>query len=261
MILNKIGYAKPPTARGQEILNKLKSQYDLIDIDKNKDVDALIVIGGDGTLLHNIHHWMHLNIPFYGINAGNVGFLMNSFNSENNDLVKNLNTGRISIIHPLEMLVTDTQNMQYKALAINEVSIFRRTNQSAKFKILVDDIERMPELIADGALVATPAGSTAYNLSAGGPVVPLGSNILCLTPICPFRPRRWSGALIPHFSEIEFRILDYKLRPVCASADFHEFHDVISVKVKEASKIEIRIIFNNTHSLEDRIIKEQFLNI
>ncbi|MCF8462332.1 MAG: NAD kinase [Rickettsiaceae bacterium] len=261
MLFNKIGYTKPSTATGQKILELLKSKYELVSVNKNQNVDVILVIGGDGTLLHNIHHWMHLNVPFYGINTGNVGFLMNSYHEDNIDLIKNLNTGRISIIHPLEMLVTDSEGIQYKALAINEVSIFRRTNQSAKFKIIVDEVERMPELVADGALVATPAGSTAYNLSAGGPVVPLGSNILCLTPICPFRPRRWSGALVPHFSEIEFIILDHKLRPVGAAADFHEFHDVTSVKVKEANKIEIRIIFNNTHSLEDRIIKEQFLNL
>jgi NAD+ kinase len=254
----RIGYLKPSESKDLAILAKLKLRYPLINIAEDENVDVVLVIGGDGALLHALHYLMHLNKPFYGINNGSIGFLMNKIKDLDSDLIEHISSGAISVVHPLRMNVVDYNGVEYNALAVNEVSIFRRTNQSAKFKITVDKIERMQELVADGALVCTPAGSTAYNLSAGGAVLPLESNMLCLTPICPFRPRRWQGALLKHDSVINFEILEPHKRPVSAVADFYEFHDVASVTIKEASDIKIKIIFNRLHSLEDRIIKEQF---
>lgn len=220
-----------------------------------EDADVIIVIGGDGSMLHALHKYMHLNIPFYGINAGSIGFLMNSLHEEN--FLKNLESSKATNLYPLEMTVINTEGKTSTALAINEVSIFRTTNQAAKFKIKVDNIERM-ELSADGALVSTPAGSSAYNLSAGGAIVPLTSKVLCLTPICPFRPRRWNGALLPADAEIEFEILDPKKRPVNAVADFYEFKNIKSVKINSTDKKIIRILHDEHHTFEDRVIKEQF---
>ena len=171
-------------------------------------------------MLHALHQYMDLEIPFYGINAGSIGFLMNSFHKEN--FLKNLENSKVTNLYPLEMQAINTNGELSTALAINEVSIFRQSNQAAKFKIKIDNIERMV-LSADGALVSTPAGSSAYNLSAGGPIVPLTSKVLCVTPICPFRPRRWNGALLPVDVNIKFEILEPEKRPVNAVADFYEF--------------------------------------
>ncbi len=217
--------------------------------------DLIIVVGGDGSMLHAIHKYMHLNIPFYGVNAGSVGFMMNNFHSSS--FIDGLETSKITNLYPLEMIAENVNGTISNALAINEVSIFRQSNQAAKFKIFVDNIERI-QLSADGALVSTPAGSSAYNLSAGGSIVPLNSKILCLTPICPFRPRRWSGALLPMNVEITFQILENEKRPVSAVADFHEFRDIISVTVKSTDKQIIKILFDKDHTFEDRVIKEQF---
>ena len=218
--------------------------------------DLIIVIGGDGQLLHAMHQYMYLNIPFYGINSGSIGFLMNGHNI--NSLDDDLNDAIPINLLPLKMTVHNSDNNIHDALAINEVSVFRTTNQSAKIKIIVDGIIRLPELIADGALVSTPAGSSAYNLSCGGPIVPLESDIFCLTPIASFRPRRWRGALLPNRSKIEFEILEADKRPVSAVADFHEFSNVKSVTIEVAREHKIQLLFDQNHSFQDRIIKEQF---
>lgn len=220
-----------------------------------EEAKLIIVIGGDGSMLHALHKFMHLNIPFYGINAGSVGFLMNSFHKEN--FLDNLQNSKATNLHPLEMNAIDINGKSFIALAFNEVSIFRKTNQAIKFKIEIDGIERM-ELSSDGALVATTAGSSAYNLSAGGPIVPLASRVLCLTPICPFRPRRWSGALLPLDVTINFKILEHTKRPVNAVADFHEVHNITSVSVKSSDTNVVQILFDQHHTFEDRVIKEQF---
>jgi NAD+ kinase len=220
-----------------------------------ENADLIIVIGGDGSMLHALHKYMHLNIPFYGINAGSIGFMMNSLRLDN--FLQNIKNSKITDLYPLEMQAININGEKFSALAINEVSIFRKTNQAAKFKIKIDGVERM-ELSADGALVSTPAGSSAYNLSAGGLIVPLASKVLCLTPICPFRPRRWNGALLPANVTITFDILNYEKRPVNAVADFYEFQDIKSVSIRSSDKNIIRILFDENHTFEDRVIKEQF---
>lgn len=218
--------------------------------------DLIIVIGGDGSLLHALHAHIDLNIPFYGINSGSVGFLMNSFHSEK--FLNTIQQTKYTKLHPLEMKAINSNGKEFKALAINEVSIFRQSNQAAKFEIKIDNIKRLEELIADGALVSTPAGSSAYNLSAGGFVVPLGSNVLCLTPICPFRPRKWDGAILPSDVTIEFNILEPEKRPVSAVADFNEFTNIKKVIINSSKDKIIKVLFDQNHTFEDRVIKEQF---
>lgn len=251
--VNKIAIIYNNSTKSLELVNQLELFYQFCKVEK---AEVIIVVGGDGELLHAIHRYMHLNVPFYGINSGNIGFLMNSIIIEK--LIDNLQESIVSHLYPLETQVETVDSKTYTALAINEVSIFRKTNQAAKFKIEIDQVERMSELVADGAMVATPAGSSAYNLSAGGPILPLESNVLCLTPICPFRPRRWHGALLPFSTIIRFEILESNKRPVNAAADFQEFDDIKSVLIKSAKNKMIKLLFDKRNSLENRIIKEQF---
>jgi NAD+ kinase len=251
--IDKIAIVHAPTERSTEIVNKLEKIFTKVE---PEDADVIIVIGGDGGLLHALHEYMDLQIPFYGINSGSIGFLMNNFYIEN--FIDNLKNSKTAILYPLEMQVKDSDDNISQALAINEVSIFRKSNQAAKFSIEVNGIIRISELSGDGAIVATPAGSSAYNLSAGGTIVPLGSNVLCLTPICPFRPRRWHGAILPSEVIIKFDIIDNKKRPVNAVADFHEFQNIKSVTVKSAADKPIKLLFDQNHTFEDRVIKEQF---
>jgi len=251
--LNKIAIISNKSSKSLEILDNLKRMYKFIE---PEFAELMIIIGGDGELLHNLHKYMHLNIVFYGINSGSIGFLMNSLNIE--ELFNKIQEATITHLHPLQMEAEDFSGKIHSAIAINEVSIFRKTNQSTKIRIEIDSTERMKELIADGVLVSTPAGSSAYNLSAGGHILPLDSNLLYLTPICPFRPRRWHGALLPSSSIIKFHIIEHSKRPVNAVADFQEFENIISVTIKSIKNQTIQLAFDGNHSLEDRIIKEQF---
>lgn len=251
--LDKIAIIYNNSAKSLEIAASLTKLYKFCAIE---EAEALVVVGGDGELLHAIHRYMDLNIVFYGINSGNLGFLMNEIIAEK--LMEHLQNSIISHLHPLKMQTETIDGKIHRALAINEVSIFRKTNQAAKFRIEIDQIERMSQLVADGALVATPAGSSAYNLSAGGPILPLESNMLCLTPICPFRPRRWHGALLPFATTIKFEILEADKRPVNAAADFQEFANIKSVFIKSVKNKAIKLLFDKKNSLENRIIKEQF---
>ncbi|WP_253307648.1 MULTISPECIES: NAD kinase [unclassified Rickettsia] len=253
MNINKIAVVYKQTTKSVALAEQLKK---LFSFSMPEEAEAIIVIGGDGELLHAIHRYMNLNLPFYGINLGSLGFLMNPVNNE--QLLENLHESMIAYLNPLSMHAEDVNGNSHHALAINEVSIFRKTNQAAKFRIEVNQIERMSELIADGAIVATPAGSSAYNLSAGGPILPLESNVLCLTPICAFRPRRWHGALLPSSTSIKFEILEVNKRPINAAADFQEFNNIKSVTIKSVKDKAIKLLFNKNHTLEDRIIKEQF---
>ncbi len=240
----------------------LVNQYNLIDfgtIDnaQTSDHDLLIVLGGDGTMLHLLHKIANPNIPIYGINCGTVGFLMNNFN-EKYDLISLIDNAKETVLHPLQMNVIDANNQSHKHFAINEVSLLRQLSLAAKIKIEVNDKTRIDSLTCDGVLVSTPAGSTAYNLSLYGPIIPLGSQMLALTPISPFRPRNWHGALIPSNAKIKFEILEHESRPVSATADFIEVRNVKEVSIFEDQTISFKILFDNDHSLEEKIIREQF---
>lgn len=239
--------------KAQESFALLKKKHNFVRL--NQDPDALLVLGGDGFMLHSLHETMKHAIPVYGMNCGTVGFLMNEFTE---DFPKKLEEAKLEKIHPLKMEAQTLEGKKSRAVAINEVSLLRETRQTAQLKVSVDGAERIPELVCDGILLATSAGSTAYNLSAYGPIVPLGSHLLALTPISPFRPRRWRGALLPHRAKVEIEVLDPKKRPVSAVADFTEVRDVTKVIIKEDRKKTIKLLFDRGHSLEERIISEQF---
>jgi NAD+ kinase len=215
-----------------------------------------VAVGGDGAMLNALRESISSNLPVFGLNRGNIGFLMNNFSEF--DLIKRLEKAKEIIVHPLEMLVSDVENNEYKEMAVNEVSIFRSTHQSAMISIKIDETERLSELTCDGIMVATPVGSTAYNLSAHGPIIPIDSEILALTPISPFRPRSWRGALIKNKSIIEFGINNPKLRPVSASADSREVKNVTKVKVYQRNDVNLRIMYDQSNSMEDRYLREQF---
>ncbi len=220
------------------------------------DAEAIVALGGDGLMLETLHRVMHRGVPVYGMNCGSVGFLMNAYGED--DLPARVAAAHASVLHPLRMrAITETGGTE-EALAINEVSLLRELRQAAKIRISVDGRVRLPELICDGVLVATPAGSTAYNLSAHGPIVPLSANLLPLTPISAFRPRRWRGALLPATAEVLFEVLEADKRPVAAVADFHEVRDVASVSVREDRSLAMTVLFDPDQALSERIIGEQF---
>lgn len=222
------------------------------------EAEIIVALGGDGYMLEIMHSYVDKDINIYGMNCGTVGFLMNQFNLEN--FKSRILKAQRLVLHPLQMTALDYQGKAHQGIAFNEVSLLRQTRQTARLRICVDSKERMPELICDGAMVATPAGSTAYNLSAHGPILPIGSDLLALTPISAFRPRRWRGALIPHTSNISFDVLDNNKRPVSAVADFTEVRDVKRVEVCENRSRFVNLLFDPEHALEERFIREQFLN-
>lgn len=241
--------------------NSLVKKYGFIDLDENQknslEIDLIVAIGGDGLMLHLLHEYVG-KIAIYGVNCGTVGFLMNSPNEEN--FLETLSKAEESILYPLKMEVIDTSNKIHSHIAINEIALLRQSSQAAKIKIEINNRERISCLAADGILVATPAGSTAYNLSAGGPIIPFGSEILALTPISPFRPRNWSGALLPANSKIRLEVLNFESRPVSATADSVEVKNVKEVIIFEDRSVKFKILFDPNHSLEERIIREQFTN-
>ena len=222
-----------------------------------ESADAIVALGGDGFMLQTQHRFMNSGKPIYGMNKGTVGFLMNEYRTDN--LRQRVTSALKSKIRPLEMVVTDNQGDTHTAMAINEVSLLRQSYQAASLSISIDGKNRLGALICDGLLVATPAGSTAYNLSAHGPILPLGAPLLALTPVSPFRPRRWRGALIPNTAEIVITINEPGKRPVNAVADHTEFKSVVEVKVKlDTSNVGI-ILFDPEHSWDERILAEQFM--
>ncbi|WP_426959888.1 NAD kinase [Muricoccus radiodurans] len=222
-----------------------------------EEAAVVVALGGDGAMMEAQHRFLGRNLPVYGMNRGSVGFLMNDFREEG--LAERLQVAQAALLHPLHMRAVCCGGGEVReALAINEVSLLRETRQAAKIRILVDGRERVPELICDGVLVATPAGSTAYNLSAHGPIVPLGANLLALTPISAFRPRRWRGALLPAAAEVVFEILESGKRPVAAVADYTEVRDVRRVEVREDRSLRLTMLFDPDHGLSERIIAEQF---
>lgn len=228
----------------------------LSSIDSKPDADLILVLGGDGFMLHCLHKLMNYNIPIYGLNCGTVGFLLNNFAIEG--LIERLEQSVKTVIHPLEMEVLSINGEVAHHLAVNEVSLFRSTSQSIKTQITIDNEIRIKELVGDGVLVASPAGSSAYNFSVNGPILPIGSNILVLTPISPFRPRKWPGAIIPNTATVNFELLDPINRPANAVADFINVENVKSVSIRERRDISISLMFDPNHSLEERILKEQF---
>ena len=220
------------------------------------DADVIVALGGDGFMLQALHTTQHLNVPVYGMNRGTVGFLMNEFSLDN--LSQRLTAAEEAVIHPLRMHATCTDGSEHSALAINEVSLLRQGPQAAKLQIFVDDRLRLDELACDGALVATPAGSTAYNYSAHGPILPIGSEVLALTAMAAFRPRRWRGAVLPKAAKVRFEVIEPIKRPVMADADNRSVQDVVSVEIESANDIMHRLLFDPDHGLEERLIQEQF---
>lgn len=220
--------------------------------------DLVVAVGGDGLILHLLHEYEKTPLPIYGINCGTVGFLMNSYNEEH--LLHNLEKAQVSTLHPLRMKAVDVEGNIHSNIAINEVALFRASSQASKIKIKINGVEKMSCLAADGILVATSAGSTAYNLSVGGPIIPLGAEILAMTPISPFRPRKWHGALLPADTKVTLEILDHENRPTNATADSNEIKNVKEVSISEDRSITFKILFDPNHSLEERIIREQFNN-
>jgi NAD+ kinase len=249
----RIAFVASDVPPAQQALAKLTAMYGNAELSK---ADAVVALGGDGLMLQTLHRVMHDRIPIYGMHRGSVGFLMNDYHEA--DLLARLERAEISRIHPLSMVAEDTRGIQHEGLAINEVSLFRETHQAAKLRISVDDQVRLEELSCDGVLVATPAGSTAYNLSAYGPILPINAPLLALTPISAFRPRRWRGALLPNRAVISIDVLEADKRPVSAVADNVETRSVAKVRVAEARQVELFMMFDPGHSLDERILSEQF---
>ena len=238
----------------QTALNNLSSRYQTAAPD---EADIVVALGGDGFMLSTIHRFLDHPKPIFGMNRGSVGFLMNEFLEDG--LLQRLERAEPIELHMLDMVSRTTDGEEQRAIAVNEVSLLRETRFAAKIRILVDGIVRMDELICDGIMISTPAGSTAYNLSAYGPIIPLGTGLLAMTPISAFRPRRWRGALLPQDTITTFEILDHDLRPVSAVADFTEIRNVVSVTVSERIKPPPTLLFDPEHNLEERILREQFL--
>jgi NAD+ kinase len=248
-----IAFVATEAPEAREALARLAARYGNTD---PKRADAIVALGGDGLMLQTLHRYMKDRIPIYGMNRGSVGFLMNEYHED--DLIERLEHAEINRIHPLTMTTLDREGRIDRELAINEVSLFRQSYQAAKLRVSVDQKVRLEELICDGVLVATPAGSTAYNLSAYGPILPINAPLLALTPISPFRPRRWRGALLSNLAHIGIEVLEASKRPVSAVADHFEVRSVVRVAVEEARSIEMFMMFDPGHSLDERILSEQF---
>ena len=237
-----------------EALERLVSRYGQ---SSPEDADVIVALGGDGFMLHTLHEHVEFNLPVFGMRLGGVGFLMNRYQAS--DLVERIHRAREVTLNPLVMRAESVEGTVHHALAINEVALLRQTNQAAHIRVCVNSQERLSKLVADGVLVATAAGSTAYNLSAHGPILPLGTEAVVLTPISPFRPRRWQGAILPAQTLVEFEVLQPERRPVSVTADYDEFRDIKKVVVQQDTTTSHRLLFDPEHSLEERIINEQFL--
>jgi NAD+ kinase len=249
----RIAFVASQTPEARAALAQLVARYGNAEA---KDADVIVALGGDGLMLQTLHGFMTSNKPIYGMHRGTVGFLMNEFNLDG--LVERLAAAHKTVIHPLVMQVRDTSGKVHEARAINEVSLFRQSAQAAHLRILIDGQERLAELVADGVLVATPAGSTAYNLSAQGAIIPINAPLLALTPISPFRPRRWRGALLPDKAKVTIEVQDADKRPVAAVADHDEVRDVTSVTISMDHGISLNMLFDPGHNLDERILREQF---
>ena len=250
----KIAFLAADTDSAQAALHELTEIYGQCDF---KTADYIVALGGDGFMLQTLHLCQNLRAPVYGMNRGTVGFMMNAY--EIKALPLRLANAEQQIINPLIMKATLVDGKVETALAINEVSLLRAGPQAAKLKIWVDNRQRMDELVCDGVLVATPAGSTAYNYSAHGPILPIGADFLAMTALNAYRPRRWRGALLPKTSIVRIDVLDNKKRPVMADADSVSFKNVKKVEISYETKIKHKILFNQGHGLDERLIQEQFV--
>lgn len=253
MKYKNISFIASKSKDAQKALNELSKQFKGVQPD---NADVIVALGGDGLILHTLETYGKKNIPIYGMNRGTVGFLMNKYSKI--DLLNKINNAEITKISPLKMEAKDISGKIYKGLAINEVSLLRQSKMTAKITINVNKKERLNELVCDGVMVATPAGSTAYNLSANGPIIPLSSNLLSLTSICAFRPRRWRGALLPQNSDVEFIVKDPKIRGVSATAGNLEVRNVSKVHISISRKLSFQLLFDPDSRLEDKFINEQF---
>ena len=249
----RIAFAASPTALATEACARLVASYGACPLER---ASVVVALGGDGFMLETIHRVLSLRIPVYGMNCGSVGFLMNTFGEV--DLPERLARAQEAVLYPLRMHTVSADSRHAEALAFNEVSLLRQLRQTSKIRVTVDGRVRLPELMCDGILISTPAGSTAYNLSAHGPIVPLSANLLPLTPISAFRPRRWRGALLPSTAKVLFEVLEGEKRPTAAVADFTEVRDVVSVAVSEDRSLSITVLFDPDRVLSERIIAEQF---
>ena len=243
--------ADTPEARSAAA--RLAGHYETVPPEQ---AEVVVALGGDGLMLETLHGFIDRGTPIYGMNCGSVGFLMNEYYEDG--LPERLARAEAVSLHPLRMEAETVADARVEALAINEVSLLREERQAAKLRISIDGVVRLEELICDGALIATPAGSTAYNLSAHGPIVPIGAQLLALTPISAFRPRRWPGALLPHKAVVAFEILEAEKRPVSATADYTEVREVARVEVREDRSVSLTLLFDPGHNLEERIVMEQF---
>lgn len=249
-----IAFVASESPEAQDARHRLRERYPNV---APEEADVIVALGGDGLMLECLHRHMDDNIPIYGMNRGTVGFLMNAYGED--DLRERLDRAEEVQLNPLRMTAMHAGGEARTALAINEVSLLRQSRQAAKIRVDIDGITRLEELVCDGILLATPAGSTAYNLSAHGPILPIGTPLLALTPISAFRPRRWRGALLPHGAEVTFEILEADKRPVSATADYTEVRDIARVSIREDRTATCHLLFDPEHNLEERILKEQFL--
>ncbi|ODU45295.1 NAD kinase [uncultured Aquimonas sp.] len=241
------------TPEAQAARAELEALHAPVELDQ---CEAVVAIGGDGFMLQTLHRTQSLGVPVFGMKTGSVGFLMNAWRAEG--LVERIQAAQAAVLRPLEMLAISESGSSTGALAFNEVSLLRQTKQAAKIRIRLNTAVRLDELVCDGIMIATPAGSTAYNLSAHGPILPLDSSVLALTPISPFRPRRWRGAILRSDAEVSFEILDHYKRPVSATADSTEIRDVVEVRVRQSPERTVQLLFDPEHNLEERILAEQF---
>jgi len=252
--LKRIAFVAATSAPARAALRELQRAYGTVAPAK---ADAIVALGGDGFMLETLHRHLRKRVPIYGMHRGSVGFLMNNYSVD--DLPGRLARAMPVTLNPLRMTTETVSRRRRQVLAFNEVSLLRETRQTAKIRISLNGVVQLEELICDGVLVSTPAGSSAYNLSAYGPIIPLGTGLLALTPISAFRPRRWRGALLPDGTRVSFDILEAEKRPVSAVADSAEVRDVARVHVAAEKRISMTLLFDPEHNLEERIIKEQFV--
>jgi NAD+ kinase len=250
----KIAFAAASSDGARQALHELRGRYAFVS---EEEADVIIVLGGDGTMLRTLHRRLQHPRPVYGMHRGSVGFLMNEYRAEN--LLDRLSRAEPVQLRPLRMVARPMAGEAVEAWAINEVSVVRQTREMAKLRVVVDGVCRLEELMGDGILLATPAGSTAYNFSAGGPVIPVAAEILALTPIAPSRPRHWRGVLLPSSASVELEFLEVEKRPVSAVADITEVRDVRTVHIQEDASATLTLLFDPGHDLEERILREQFI--